>query len=142
MDAAPPLADRPGYVLKRVDVALRAALDGALRAHGLTLAQYAALEQLAERPGRSSADLARGAFVSRQAMHQVLGGLVHAGLVAQGREGRALRLALTRDGAARTRAAARSVAAVEERMVAGFAPAERRRLLADLERCARVLEQG
>ena len=137
-----PLAERVGYALKRVDVALRAALDAALRAHGLTVAQYAALELLAEEPGRSAASLARGAFVSRQAMHGVLGHLLAAGLVAQALSpdgGRALRLTLTPEGEARLRGAARAVLTVEQRMAAGLGPDARRRLLDDLDACACAL---
>jgi DNA-binding MarR family transcriptional regulator len=137
-----PLGERIGYALKRVDVALRAALDVALREHGLTLAQYAALELLAEAPGRSIADLARGAFVTRQAMHGVLGNLLAAGLVAQRPSpegGRAVGLTLTSAGEERLRGAARAALLVEERMAAGLATEARRRLLADLDACVRAL---
>ena len=61
-----------GYVLKRATVALRGAMDTALREHDLTVSQYSCLEQLAHQPGLTNTELARGTFVSRQAMHQLL----------------------------------------------------------------------
>src|SRR3981081_2299660 len=64
--------DRPGYLLKRAQAALHAALAGALREHGATLPQYAVLSALAEEPGLSNADLARRAFVTPQTLNQVL----------------------------------------------------------------------
>jgi len=58
-----------GYVLKRAVTALRAAMDADLRVHGLSVPQFACLKLLGSRPGLSNADLARGAFVTRQATH-------------------------------------------------------------------------
>ena len=65
------LGRRMGYELKRAQAALRAAMDEALRRHGLTVPQYACLELLDQRPGLTNAELARGAFVSRQSMNVV-----------------------------------------------------------------------
>ena len=70
-----------GYALKRAQAALRAAMDEALFPLGLTVAQYSCLELIGERPGVSSAELARGMFVSRQSMNLVLRGLQERGLV-------------------------------------------------------------
>ncbi len=64
--------DRPGYLLKRAQAALHAAMAGALREHGATVTQYAVLTALDEEPGLSNADLARRAFVTPQTMNQVL----------------------------------------------------------------------
>jgi DNA-binding MarR family transcriptional regulator len=114
-------------------------MDAELRAHGLSVPQYACLELLAQRPGLSNAELARGAFVSRQAMHQLIAGLRAAGLVEGDGEGRGRRLALTAAGAARLAGASRAVAAVEERMLAPLPVEERRRLHADLLACAEAL---
>jgi len=52
--------------------AARAALTAALREHGATVAHYGGLALLDERPGLSSADLARQAFVTPQSLNQVL----------------------------------------------------------------------
>ncbi|MDN5861556.1 MAG: MarR family transcriptional regulator, partial [Pseudonocardia sp.] len=58
-----------GYVLKQAATALRAGMDAVLRPLALTVPQYACLELLGRHPGLSSSELARGAFVSRQAMN-------------------------------------------------------------------------
>jgi len=125
-----------GYALKRAAVALRAAMDAELRAHGLSVPQYACLELLAQRPGLSNAELARGAFVSRQAMHQLLSGLRAGGLLMSEGEGRKERLDLTTTGARRLAGASRAVAGVEERMLTSLSAPQRQRLQADLSTCA------
>jgi DNA-binding MarR family transcriptional regulator len=56
-----------GYELKRAQAALRAAMDTALRRHGLTVPQHACLELLDQRPGLCNAELARGASSRRPA---------------------------------------------------------------------------
>lgn len=68
-------------MLKQASAALRAAMDAALRPQQLTVPQYACMELLGQRPGLSNAELARGAFVSRQSMNLVLRGLQERGLV-------------------------------------------------------------
>jgi DNA-binding MarR family transcriptional regulator len=128
-----------GYALKRTQAALRAAMDAALTDHHLTVPQYSCLEQLAHRPGLTNAALARGTFVSRQAMHQLLGTLRSAGLVQSEGTGRHEQFTLTETGAGRRAAASTAVAAVEERMLANFDPEQRQRLYADLVACAEAL---
>src|SRR4051794_18054872 len=88
-----PVEDSLGYVLKQASVALRSAMDAALRPLGLSVTQYSTLELLGQRVGLSSAELARGTFVTRQSMQSVLQGLQDRGLVtrpAVAMEGRAL----------------------------------------------------
>lgn len=135
-----------GYVLKRAASALRASMETVLRPLGLTVPQYACLELLGQHPGLSNAELARGAFVSRQAMNGVLRGLQDRGLVrrpAEADHGRALPTDLTDAGRQRLHAASVAVRAVEERMLAGLAAPERRRLRDDLAGCAAALgEEG
>src|SRR4028118_1939771 len=76
-----PVEGSVGYVLKQAASALRTAMDAALRPLELTVPQYACLELLGQRPGLSNAELARGAFVTRQSMHGVLRGLQDRGLL-------------------------------------------------------------
>ena len=57
------VAGHPGYLLKRAQATLNAAMTGVLREHGATLAQYAVVTALDEEPGLSNAGLARRAFV-------------------------------------------------------------------------------
>ena len=66
-----PVESAVGYVLKQASVALRAAMDAALRPLHLTVPQYACLELLASDPS----ELAGGAFITRQSKHAVLPGL-------------------------------------------------------------------
>jgi DNA-binding MarR family transcriptional regulator len=130
-----------GYVLKRATVALRAAMDTALREHDLTVSQYSCLEQLAHQPGLTNTELARGTFVSRQAMHQLLATLKGADLVQGDGGGRHERFTLTDNGTQCLLGASTAVAAVQEQMLAPFDPEQRRRLYADLAACADALSQ-
>ncbi len=134
-----------GYVLKQAATALRAGMDAVLRPLELTVPQYACLELLGQREGLSSAELARGAFVSRQAMNQVLRGLQERGLLvrpAATDHGRALPSRLTAAGERVLRSASRAVAEVERQMLGAFDPARERRLLGDLAACVAALENS
>jgi DNA-binding MarR family transcriptional regulator len=130
-----------GYVLKRAAVALRAAMDAALREHDLSVSQYSCLEQLAHQPGLTNSELARGTFVSRQAMHQLLATLRRLDLVTSDGGGRHERYVLTAEGTRRLREASTVVASVQEQMLASFDGAQRQRLYADLVTCANALSQ-
>jgi DNA-binding MarR family transcriptional regulator len=69
------------YLVKRLELAVRAHLDQAIGEIGLTTPQYAALGALLMRPGTSSAELARMSFVSAQAMNEMVGILERKGLI-------------------------------------------------------------
>ena len=131
-----------GYALKRTATALRTAMEASLRSLGLSVPQYSCLEILGSRPGISNADLARAVFVTRQAMHQLLGGLQEAELVSADGEGRIQRYSLTPEGQRVIAAASSAVATVEEQMLSGLPQSERRRLHRDLERCTEALDEG
>ena len=128
-----------GYALKRAQHALHSTMDGELRDYGLSVSQYACLEILASRPRISNADLARDAFVSRQAMHQLLAGLRATGLVSAVGQGRSQRYALTAEGRTRLRTASSTVAVIEQRMIATLSAAEREQLRRQLSMCATAL---
>lgn len=131
-----------GYVLKQASTALRAAMDTALRPLQLTVPQYACLELLGRQPGLSNADLARGAFVTRQAMNGVLRGLQDRGLVtrpATAARGRARPTELTATGREHLRTASSAVGAIEARMLSPLSPPQQRRLRDDLAACAAAL---
>ncbi|MBB3725568.1 MarR family winged helix-turn-helix transcriptional regulator [Nonomuraea dietziae] len=143
--AAPPddVTERLGYRLKRAAAALRGAMDGALRERGLTVPQYACLELLDQRPGLSNAELARGAFVTRQSMNVVLRGLQDAGLItrpATTDRGRALPAHLTEEGHRRLAAARSVVYAIDQRMTGAVPERRLADLLADLDHMAAALE--
>src|SRR5487761_733390 len=61
-----------GYMLKAAASALHSSLEAVLRPLGMTITHYACLELLAQRPGLSNSELARGTFVTRQSMNVVL----------------------------------------------------------------------
>lgn len=133
-----------GYELKRAQQALRGAMDSALRELGLTPAGYAALAVLEEAPRVSSAELARRSFVTAQTMGGVVSGLERAGFVERRRHrghGRILETALTEAGRSLVADAHRRVRAIEERMLGGLRPEERRALLELLRRCTAALER-
>lgn len=130
---------RPGYLVKRVQQLLRQVADDELRPTGVTMAQYAVLQALADGSGASAAELARRCFVTRQSLRDVLRGLRAAELVSvadQAETGRALPVRLTRGGRARLKAADRVMATVEERMLDGLGAGDRRALAASLTACA------
>lgn len=131
-----------GYVLKQASAALRASMDDVLRPFGLSVPQYACLELLGQRPGQSNAELARGAFVTRQSMNEVLRGLQERGLLERPdmvAAGRSRPTRLTADGRRLLKSASAAVARVEERMLAALASAQRERLLRDLLDCSAAL---
>ncbi|WP_030914039.1 MarR family winged helix-turn-helix transcriptional regulator [Streptosporangium amethystogenes] len=136
------VTEHVGYRLKRTAAALRGAMDKALREHGLTVPQYACLELLDQQPGLSNAELARGAFVTRQSMNVVLRGLQDAGLIfrpASADHGRALPAHLTAEGRSRLDAARSVVYAIERHMVDTVPQRRLAALLADLDRMAAAL---
>ncbi|MEV0620766.1 MarR family transcriptional regulator [Nonomuraea sp. NPDC050404] len=133
-----------GYQLKRVQAALRAAMDGALRAHGLTTPQYVCLELLGQQARLSNAELARGAFVTRQSMNVVLHNLEEAGLVERpstAPTGRALPTRLTASGERLLEAARADVMAIERRMTSGLDRAQAQILMTQLEHMSELLSE-
>lgn len=140
MDQAGDVQQRVGYAVKRVQAALNVAMDRRLRGLGLGVSQYACLAQLDRSPGLTNADLARAVFVSRQATHQLLAGLVGAGFVTVSGSGRQQRLTLSPSGAEVLARASAVVGEVEEQMLAGLPPDGRATLAETLLRCADALE--
>ena len=116
-----------GYLLKQASSALRAAMEDALRPLGMTITHYSCLELLAQRPGLSNSELARGTFVTRQSMNVLLQALEREGHVTRPTEapvGRALPAQLTPAGRRSLDKASAVVRAVEVRMLAGMSDDE------------------
>ncbi|MBF0816968.1 MarR family transcriptional regulator [Microbacterium paludicola] len=112
-----------GYVLKEASSALRTAMEDVLRPLGMTITHYSCLELLAQRPGLSNSELARGAFVTRQSMNVLLQALERDGYVARPAQppvGKALPARLTARGRERLKVASAAVRSVEIRMLAGM----------------------
>jgi DNA-binding MarR family transcriptional regulator len=140
----PDAARRPGYLLKRAQMALHQAMAGALDPHGLTVAQYAVLSALAEEPGLSNAELARRAFVTPQSMNKFLHDLEKQQLVIRQphpRHGRVLQASLTPEGRRVVAAAAAAVDTIERRMLAGLSPQAQDKLAKALNACIDALAQ-
>lgn len=90
-----------GYLLYRATAALRPEVSAALNPLGLTLPEFVCLRILSQSPGSSSAELARHASVTPQAMNTVLRKLEDLGVVtrpATVSSGRALPASLTDQG--------------------------------------------
>jgi DNA-binding MarR family transcriptional regulator len=137
-DAGVDLETSVGYLLKEASSALRTAMEAVLRPLGMTVTHYSCLELLAQRPGLSNSELARGAFVSRQSMNVLLQALERDGFVtrpATAPVGKVLPTRLTPLGRSRLAKATVAVRSVEQRMLAGLdasTQAEARRLLRSL----------
>src|SRR3954469_20740967 len=102
-------------------------MESALRAHGLTGAQYAALSVLARDPGMSGADLARACNTTPQAMNGVLATLERDGLVHRRphpTHGRILQVRLTREGQLRLEHATPAVRELEDAIERTLPPEE------------------
>jgi DNA-binding MarR family transcriptional regulator len=106
-----------GYLLKEASSALRVAMEEVLRPLGMTVTHYSCLELLAQRPGLSNSELARGAFVTRPDEAPV---------------GKVLPARLTPQGRRRLTAASAAVRGVEKRMLAGLSGVEREAALRSL----------
>lgn len=116
-----------GYLLKQASVALRSAMEEVLRPLGMSVTHYSCLELLAQRPGLSNSELARGAFVTRQSMNVLLQSLERDGYVTRPAEptvGKVLPARLTPRGRRSLAKATVAVRSVEVRMLAGMTEAE------------------
>ena len=94
---------RISYLVRRLERRVRAELDKCLSQLGVATNEYTTLSVLAVRPGLSSAQLARRAFVSAQAMNQVVTSLERRGWIERTSDpdrARVLRTVLTRQGRA------------------------------------------
>ncbi|GAB3676647.1 MarR family winged helix-turn-helix transcriptional regulator [Angustibacter aerolatus] len=131
-----------GYLLKEASSALRAAMEQALQPLGLSITQYSCLELLAQRPGLSSSELARGAFVTRQSMNVLLQAMERDGLVTRPAEaavGKALPARVTPRGRRSLERASTAVRAVELRMLDGLTETERAQAFGALQHMVRAL---
>ena len=109
-----------GYLLKQAASALRLSMEAVLRPLGMTVTHYSCLELLAQRPGLSNSELARGTFVSRQSMNVLIQSLERDGLVARPTQplvGKTLPIQLTPLGRRLLAQASADVRAVEQRML-------------------------
>lgn len=144
-DAGIDLDTSLGYVLKEAASALRSAMEAVLRPLGMTITHYSCLELLAQRPGLSNSELARGAFVTRQSMNVLLQALERDGSVTRPAEppvGKALPARLTPLGRRRLEKATAAVRSVELRMLHDMSEDEQTAAFRALRSMVRALRDG
>ncbi|KAA9110198.1 MarR family winged helix-turn-helix transcriptional regulator [Microbacterium rhizomatis] len=133
-----------GYLLKEASSALRVAMEAVLKPLGLTVTQYSCLELLAQRPGLSNSELARGAFVTRQSMNVLLQAFERDGFVTRPSEapvGKVLPTRLTPLGRQSLEGATAAVRSVEIRMLEGIGADEQAAALSILRRMIGSLDR-
>ena len=131
-----------GYLLKQASSALHTSMEEVLRPRGMNITHYSCLELLAQRPGLSNSELARGAFVTRQSMNVLLHALERDGIVTRPERpssGRTLPTELTAKGHEQLAAASAAVRRVEDRMKSDLSDDERLSFGGMLARCVSSL---
>ncbi|MGA8219078.1 MAG: MarR family transcriptional regulator [Solirubrobacterales bacterium] len=134
---------RVGYLVYRVERRVRTRLDAATRAHGVTTTEYVALSVLRDRDGMSSAELARWAFVTPQAMNLVISALERRRLVRRRpdpKRRRVLRASVTSKGLQVLEHCDGSMDEIEADMLRDLPPEEADALRGALAACAHALE--
>ena len=125
-----------GYLLKEASSALQVAMEAVLRPLGMTVTHYSCLELLAQRPGLSNSELARGTFVTRQSMNVLLQTLERDGYVtrpASAPVGKILPTRLTPRGRRSLARATVAVRSVEDTMLSGLTEPDRSAAFASLQ---------
>ena len=138
-----PQRPRVSYLVGRLDRALRRRMNEALAPSGLSLAQYTVLSVLQTRAGLSNAQLANRAFITPQAMNEVVQTLEAQKLVTRRQDpshGRIVQLALTARGLDVLRGCDAAVRALEQSMLAPLSEAGREALRTALNNCIQTLE--
>ncbi|HSF60462.1 MAG TPA: MarR family transcriptional regulator [Gaiellaceae bacterium] len=137
---------RISYVIARLERAIRAAINERLRPHGLTTLQYTTLSVLASRgQPLSNAQLARRAYMTPQAMIEVLTALETKGLIRREphpNHRRVYPASLTEEGHRVLASCDAVVEAMEQEMLAALDPAERAAFREWLTTCVRALHAG
>lgn len=134
-----------GYLLKEASSVLRAAMEEVLRPLGMSITHYSCLELLAQRPGLSNSELARGAFVTRQSMNVLLQTLERDGYVTRPAEapvGKALPTRLTSRGRRSLERASAAVRSVEVKMLAGLTDSQQASAFRILQSMIHSLRDG
>lgn len=137
---------RISYVIARLERAVRAKINERVRPYGLTTLQYTTLSVLGSRGGPlSNAQLARRAYMTPQAMIEVLNALEEKGLVRRDphpNHRRVYPASLTDEGRSVLAECDAAVEALENQMLAGLDPEERVLLHEWLKECVRALNAG
>ncbi len=111
------------FLVRHAWLSLRWAVAEDLVRHDLSVAQFASLLMLSQKPGMTVADVARAVSTARQSANEMLSGLERAGLVERRphpSDRRAQQVFLTDAGRARLDEAMPTVRAVEAKLSEGF----------------------
>jgi len=130
------------YLMKQVELAVRARLDELVRPAGLTALQYTALTVLERHPDLTSAHLARNSFVTAQSMADMVTSLRAQGLIDRHqdpRDRRRLVLSLTEDGKLLLDRIRQAVVDLEAEMLGGLSADQASDLRAALLSCREAL---
>ena len=130
------------YLVKRLELAVRARMDEALRPHGLTTLQFTALAALRARDGLSSAQLARRSFVTPQTMHEMVQWLERHGHITRRRDPnnrRVLLISLTPSGRELLERCDPLVEAIEATMLGAVPEVQHALFRQNLELCCSAL---
>lgn len=133
------------YLIKQVELAVRARLEFVTREVGLTVTQYTALTVLERRPGLTSAELAKNSFVRAQSMAAVTAGLEEQGMISRRRDPshhRRQQLTVTEQGQRLLERLRPAVARIEDQMVFALAENEIAALRQSLQVCRFALGGG
>lgn len=115
-------------LVKRLQMIVRALIDDALRAEGLTAMQYTALTLIQQRGPMRSAELARKCFVKPQTMHEVISGYERRGLISKENDPtnrRVLLVSLTEEGQKLLIRCQPAIRELEQRMLQDMSPGQR-----------------
>lgn len=131
------------YLIKNLELAVRAALDHALAPTGLTPVQFTALTVLEHHPAMTAAALARNSFVRPQTAAHLVGALEAQGLIERRTDPDSRRqslISLTEAGILLLASLRGPVEAVEDRMMRSLEPGDRPEFARLLRACRAGLE--
>ncbi|MEV7042380.1 MarR family winged helix-turn-helix transcriptional regulator [Amycolatopsis sp. NPDC051061] len=132
------------YLMKQVELSVRAELDALVRPADITTLQYTALTVLERHPDLTAARLARHSFVTDQSMADMVTTLLNRGLIERHRDPadrRRLVIALTPAGHRLLDRLRPQVAALQDRMVSLLSDGQASDLHHSLELCRRALRE-
>jgi DNA-binding MarR family transcriptional regulator len=136
---------RISYVVARLERAIRRAINERVSLYDLTVLQYTTLSVLGRRGELSNAQLARRAYMSPQAMSEVIEALEKKGLITRSQHPNHRRVypaTLTAKGKKVLAACDRLVDEMEAEMLADVSATSRRNLREGLVKAVRALHAG
>lgn len=132
-----------GFLVKRLQQALRAQMDAVLSDTGLTISQYAVLAHLRETPGLSNAELARRSFVTAPTMIRIVQDLESMEYLSRSKNvnhQKVVDMTLTKAGKKALDLCDSKVAMIQKKMVSGLSNADIARFSEFLIHSAEQLE--